>query len=119
MNQKEAKEHGIDAGESAVAYCEVSDVDRREASCDCKDEQACEECLSQAAFDSEMHVRDFSPYEFLAHEINTSSPSDRADGLWFAYDEGVALGIKRGLKARLKEVKKFAQDEERLEALLD
>ncbi|SRR5260370_14074876 len=114
MNLKEAKEHGIDAGDCAVFYCEVSDVDRREASCDCKDEQVCEECLTQAAFDSEMNARDFTPFEFLAHDINGSSPSDRADGLWLAYDAGVALGIKQGLKERLKEIKKAARIEERL-----
>jgi hypothetical protein len=109
MNQREAKEYGIDQGYSAVQYCDVSDIDQSEANCECLEtgKGACKDCLTYGAFESEQNARQYSPFEFFAHEIN--STGDRAEGLWEAYDQGVAIGIKRGLKDRLSE---FANDDD-------
>lgn len=99
MNKKEVKDRGIDEGLGSIRYCEVSKEDQREAGCECKTGQACEDCLTSAAYASEMNARQFSPFEFFAHDINECE--DRSEGLWSAYDAGVGVGIKRGMKDRI------------------
>jgi hypothetical protein len=54
------------------------------------------EQLTEDAFEGEMNGRDFSPFEFLAKEINDTG--DRADDIWDAYDAGVFLGIKKFIR---------------------
>lgn len=103
MNQKEAREHGRDAGLAAAKYTEASPEDKREAGCDCADGQECHECLTRAAFESESNARQYSPWEFLAHDINSSG--DRSEGLWEAYDKGVEVGIRKGVRERLRLLK--------------
>lgn len=53
-------------------------------------------------FESEMNARDFSPFEFLAAEINRLGDGDKdtpsSDEAWEAYDKGVAAGIRDRLK---------------------
>ncbi len=100
MNKQDARERGISEGLGSIRYCEIGQEDQRESDCDCKTGQACETCLTVAAYASESNARDFSPFEFFAHEINESG--DRSDGLWAAYDEGVGIGIKRGMSSRLE-----------------
>lgn len=104
MNQREAREYGIEQGSAAIRYCEVSDIDQREANCECGEtsKAACEDCLASAAYESEQNARQYSPFEFFANDINESG--DRADGLWEAYNKGVSIGIRRGLKARLEQL---------------
>jgi hypothetical protein len=99
MNQREARAEGRRLGEQAAVYCEVSEQDRREAGCD-HAEGECFDCLTSAAWESEQNARSFSPWEFLARDINESG--DRAEGLWEAYDEGVAVGIRVGARNRLR-----------------
>jgi hypothetical protein len=97
MNQKEAREQGKHYGYQAGLYgvddIDPSDYDSKE---DYKD------ALLEAAWESEQHARQFSPWEFVAHEINSAQPDWRVDGLWEAYDTGVEIGIKKGIKSALK-----------------
>jgi hypothetical protein len=99
MNQREARSEGFGHGYDAAIYCEVSAEDRQQAGCGCQGDAVCSECLTSAAFESEQNARQFSPWEFLAHDINECG--DRSEGLWEAYDAGVASGIKRGVRERL------------------
>lgn len=99
MTKHNARAIGFREGFNAGQYCEVCDIDRSEACCDCEDGQECEECLSYAAFQSEQNARDFSPWEFIAHEIN--SDEENAEELWESYDAGVAAGIKKAVRKRL------------------
>lgn len=43
--------------------------------------------------EAEMHSRDFSPFEFIAHRFN-SLPEPIQDEVWDAWDEGVADGAR-------------------------
>lgn len=104
MTKQDAYYNGRDNGLAAVKYCEVYDNDIREAGCNHGHLEACKDCLTSAAFDSEQNARQYTPFEFLAAEINAQG--DRADGLWDSYDKGVAVGIKKGLTARLKQLNK-------------
>lgn len=97
MNRTFVKNYGVGKGMMAIRHCEVSNTDRHEAGCGCTSE--CEDCLTSAAFESEQNARSYSPFEFFAHDINETG--DRAEDLWEAYEEGVAVGIKSGLKERL------------------
>ena len=100
MNQREAKDAGREHGTSAARYCEVGDSDRKQAGCECEAPCVCMDCLTAAAFESESNAREYSPWEFLAAEINGAE--DRAEGLWEAYDAGVAAGIKAEARRRLR-----------------
>lgn len=84
MNQKEAYAHGYDRGIEAATYCEVAEG----------------EDFESAAFDSEMNSRDFSPFEFFAHDVNETG--DRSEGCWEAYDNGVAAGIRAAIRKARK-----------------
>ena len=43
-----------------------------------------------ACFDAESHSRDYSPFEFIAYELNDSEDSE---ALWEAFDAGIADSI--------------------------
>ena len=102
MNQKQAFQLGKRAGYNAAIYTEVSEGNKRDATnCHCDDWECCADCLSVAAYESEQNARDFSPFEFTAHEINTGR---NPEGQWDAYDNGVEAGIKAGIKKRLARV---------------
>jgi hypothetical protein len=51
------------------------------------------ECLCYAA---EINSREYSPFEFIAHELNES---DDANELWEAFESGVADSIRNDLKS--------------------
>lgn len=53
--------------------------------------------MSQLAYAGESHDRDFSPFEFTAHEFNES---EDADSLWEAFDAGISDGIGTNLSER-------------------
>ncbi len=105
MNQKQAFQLGKRAGYDAAIYTEVDDFDRKEArcggDCDCMPDEECAECISQAAWLSEQNAREYSPFEFTAHEINAGR---NPEGQWEAYNQGVEAGIKLGIKKRLSKV---------------
>jgi hypothetical protein len=102
MNQQEARAHGREQGKAAAENCVVAPEDKREAACPCNPEdpiEFCDECLYQAASAAEQAQRSYSPFEFLAHELNADE--ERSDGLWEAYEHGVNTGILRGMKPRI------------------
>ena len=102
MTKDNAYSIGYDNGYNAGELCEVGSDDIRQAGCDCRTEEQqvpfCDECLTAAAFESEQNARQFSPFEFTAHDINESEDSEE---LWERYDEGVAAGIAAAVKGRL------------------
>lgn len=97
MNQKEAKEYGRDQGYNAGLYG-TEDIDPNDYST----KEDYEDALMEEAFESEIHSRQFSPWEHIAKEINSAKPDWRVDGLWDAYEEGVELGIKEAIRPLLK-----------------
>ena len=78
--------------------CQVGKSDKREACCECKEGDVCYDCLWSAALESEMNARQFTPFEFTAQSFNESHDPE---GMWEAYDAGVASGVKQGMKARM------------------
>lgn len=97
MNDKQAYQEGYNNGYRAALYCDVNVDDQENAGCNCKRGKICPDCLSVAAYESEINARDFSPWEFTAHDINESEYSE---DLWGEYDRGVTSGIKAGTKER-------------------
>jgi len=79
MNKREVKQYGIERGmffgNGALEKNPSYDEDE----------------YREHAFDCEDLDRQMSPFEFLAHDINETG--DRAEGLWEAFDEGIAKGI--------------------------
>lgn len=55
--------------------------------------------VQDLAFQSESNDRDYSPFEFTAHEFN--SPDD-SEELWEAFDSGIADGISANIADRQK-----------------
>jgi len=105
MTKQDARALGFKEGYSAGQYCIVEPDDRRESDCTCFriiGKQVCVECLTYTAFESEQNARQYSPWEFIASAINGCG--GRADGLWDAYDAGVAAGIKKAVRKRLAKV---------------
>ena len=93
MTKRNAKAMGRDAGYEAAAYCEMDEGMEGELTFD---------VIVAAAFEAEENSRQMSPFEFTAHDINEAG--ERADGLWTAYDDGVAAGIRAGARERMKAV---------------
>ena len=80
MNQRDARQEGINAGygiglENARDYTDF--------------DQYMIECLEH---ESELY-RQYSPFEFLAQAMNEDE--DRAEGIWEAYENGVAAGLRK------------------------
>ena len=97
MNCRDAYSEGFDRGHEAALYCEVGESDKENACCDCcGTDKECDECRTQAAYSAEDNSRSYSPFEFLAHDLNEDE--DRSEMLWDWYDRGVTAGIKAGLK---------------------
>jgi len=104
MNQRTAYAMGRDRG---LFFAEVEITEEQEkaredidalSSIELNDLQ---EDILNAAYESESEGRSFTPFEFTAHELNEYPNSE---GLWGSYEEGVNMGIKKGLKARFPEV---------------
>ena len=94
MNKKQAWAEGYNHGYEAATYCEV-DTDGLSPT-------EYKEKVREEAYEAEENGRQYSPFEFLAHDLNESE--DRADGLWEAYYEGVVAGIDAGVKERMKDL---------------
>lgn len=106
MNQQEARTRGIANGLAAAENCEVCQEDKREAACPCNPGdpiEFCEECLGYAAHDAEQNARQYAGH---LPEFDRDDDETRYDGLWNAYNVGVATGIHRGMKPRLKALAK-------------
>ncbi len=54
------------------------------------------ECHEALCFAAESNSRDFSPFEFIAHEFNES---DDSESLWEAFESGVSDSIRNDLKS--------------------
>ena len=67
----------------------------------CNEINELQDSLLSSANETEENGRQYSPFEFVAHDINEC---ENAEGLWEAFGEGIAIGIKKGLKARFPEV---------------
>jgi len=94
MNSKEAYELGRDAGYSAGMNCDF-DVDLD------VDGETPEECFVSAAYESEENARQYSPFEFHAHDMNSAR---NPDACWEAYDKGVGVGIRKAWRERRAEI---------------
>ena len=105
MNQKEAYEQGKANGYQAATFA----VDSVEDSADelfglpyeALEQEDYEEALYHAAYGNEQHARQYSGFAGFAAEIN-NGPESRFEGLWEKYDEGVTVGINKGVKEWLK-----------------
>lgn len=87
MNKKECYELGKNVGYD-IAQCNRADYNLM-------DENEREKFISDmSAHESEVY-RQYSPFEFFAHDINAS---EYPDELWDAYDTGVYNGILAAVK---------------------
>lgn len=94
MTIREAEEEGYDRGYRFGQSCKVSLVDR--SYCTCIKNKVCKMCLGYAASTSEEHDRQYSPFEFFSHELNSY------EDLWNAFDTGIARGIDDATTKRIK-----------------
>ena len=88
MNKTDAYNHGLDRGIEVALHCEEEEE---------TEEEEVEWCAlsvadkRNACLESELHSRQYSPFEFFASDVNECG--DRAEGLWDSYDAGVVKGI--------------------------
>ena len=61
-------------------------------------EQDQADALQMLASESESNSRDFSPFEYTAHELNEREDSEDA---WEAFDEGISDGILANIGERI------------------
>jgi len=104
MNKSEARALGVAAGRNAARFCDIPEIGTLTPlslglGAVIVTRENIEEIARSCAFESEMGARDFSPFEFTAHEFN--SAGDRSEGLWEAFDAGVAAAIDREIPARV------------------
>lgn len=81
MTKKEAYGVGYNHGYEAACYCEPQDG----------------EDLLDAAYKAAENAEQYSPFEFLAHKMNTAR---NRESLWEAYEDGVSEGIAAGCAYR-------------------
>lgn len=96
MTKEEAIQIGKSEGFGAVTWCEFEydlELDYEENL----------DKLIEAACVSEEASRDFSPWELIAHAINSCSNHEE---LWDCYNKGVSLGIAEGAKPRMAKLYK-------------
>jgi hypothetical protein len=55
--------------------------------------------VSSLAYESESNGRDFSPFEFTAHEFNMARNSEAR---WEAFDAGISDGIQTNISERME-----------------
>lgn len=67
------------------------------------------EIHSSFAWEAESNDRQFSPFEFLAHELNEIADSKSYE-VWDVFDEGVNKGVADALKKRWKTVSYKKED---------
>jgi hypothetical protein len=94
MNKKDTYQSGYEIGYD-IANTNITDLNTENWNDTILDTFVSEMCETESE-----HYRQFSPFEFFAHDINEC---DNADGLWDAYDNGVYKGI-------LKRVREFKRD---------
>jgi len=63
------------------------------------------------AYECESNDRQFSPFEFLANDINATEDNPRVKfEPWFEFDEAISRGIRKALKERWKSVQFTKED---------
>ncbi len=63
------------------------------------------------AYECESDARQFSPFEFLANDINTTEDNPRVKfEPWFEFDEAISRGIRKALKERWKSIRMTKED---------
>jgi hypothetical protein len=55
-------------------------------------------------YDAEEMNREYSPFEFTAQALNETQESKSYD-VWLVFDDGIAAGIKKNYKERIKALK--------------
>lgn len=105
MTAQQAYNDGYNNGYSAGKYTDVGADDKKQAGCECGEKQICRECVTAAAYESEVNARQYSPFEFIAHDMNEDEK--RSDMLWERYDRGVAAGIKYALTRKFGRKRKL------------
>jgi hypothetical protein len=106
MNQKEAYEQGKANGYSAASYLDaeaiqIASEDLDYGDPDFLDKEELEEVAESAAWEGEQSARQYSGFAGFAAEIN-NGPESRFEGLWDKYEEGVIVGVKKGVREWLK-----------------
>jgi hypothetical protein len=94
MNKKDVYDQGYNTG-----YDIASSNIHTELNFENFSQEKLDEFISNCSETESEHYRQFSPFEFFAHDINECFNSD---GLWESYDAGVYKGICK----RVKEFKK-------------
>jgi|7_EtaG_2_1085326.scaffolds.fasta_scaffold48151_2 hypothetical protein len=106
MNQKEAYEQGKANGYEAAIHVTDEDIEDAEeeifgtvprAGSPVRRLQA----LEHAAYENEDNARQYSGFAGFAAEIN-NGPESRIEGLWESYEQGVTVGINKGVREWLK-----------------
>jgi hypothetical protein len=82
MNKRDAREAGVETG-----FGIGLDMENKP---DFEDE------FISDVLEIEDNARQFSPFEFFAHDMNEDE--NRADGLWEEYDKGLVIGAKRAFQ---------------------
>ena len=100
MNKRDVYKQGKDTGYDIAA--------ENASSYDLSIESERERFVSEIAEYESDGYRQYTPFEFFAHDINACG--DRADGLWDAYDDGVLAGIYACLKDELKALKESSRN---------
>ncbi len=80
---REAYQKGIDAGEVSAWATQAAFSGKGK------------EDWEQRAIESEQHSRQYSPFEFLAQDLNEHPVPDRA---WEEYEKGVGVGVRRYIR---------------------
>ena len=68
------------------------------------------EAHTNIAYECESNDRSFSPFEFLAHDINEYSNKSGNDAAWNEFDDAISRGIRKALKERWKSVQFTKED---------
>lgn len=92
MNQREAMEYGrkvgFDIGETNISeknYLQIEHMD------------PFDEYVQDCA-DSHENYKQFSPWEFFAHEVNETG--DRAEGIWDMYENAFYMGVRKAWREK-------------------
>jgi hypothetical protein len=91
MNAAEAKEYGTNRGHRAAGVV-IAELNRDDYASD----DAYTDAVTTEAYESELHSRQYSPFEMTASAINALG--DDAEEAWEAYDDGLERGIKRAIR---------------------
>lgn len=107
MNKKEAYNLGKDRGYSVASWVDVPEVGSRiDKTVDyygfgdfvTKDNRW--DYMEMLCHDAELNGRQYSPFEFVAHELNENE--NKADMYWDEFDRGVDVGINKSIKEAKK-----------------